>query len=101
MYRITSINTGANLGTVDKVVYIKIGESGDFAPATESEAIRRPICLGDCHPAHGRQVLKFAHQLVKAGFVGFQSEHLPHTSPNQARIRFSYFLRVRFFFVWT
>ena len=39
MYRITSINTGANLGAVDKVVYIKIGESGDFAPATESEAI--------------------------------------------------------------
>ena len=72
MYRITNINTGANLGAVDKVVYIKIGESGDFAPATESEVIRRPICLGDCHPAHGRQVLKFAHQLVKAGFVGFQ-----------------------------
>ena len=43
MYRITSINTGANLGTVDKVVYIKIGESGDFAPATESE-IGRASC---------------------------------------------------------
>ncbi len=39
MYRITSINTGANLGAVDKVVYIKIGESGDFAPTTEDKAI--------------------------------------------------------------
>lgn len=39
MYRITNINTGANLGAVDKVVYIKIGESGDFTPATEDEAI--------------------------------------------------------------
>ena len=43
--------------------------------------VRRPVCLGDCHPAHGRQVLKFAHQLVKAGFVGFQSEHLPEHLP--------------------
>lgn len=39
MYRITSINTGANLGAVDKVTYIKIGESGDFATATEDDAI--------------------------------------------------------------
>lgn len=39
MYRITNINTGANLGAVDKVVYIKIGESGDFTPAVENEAI--------------------------------------------------------------
>lgn len=39
MYRITNINTGADLGAVDKVVYIKIGESGDFTPTTETEAI--------------------------------------------------------------
>lgn len=39
MYRITNINTGANLGTVDKVTYIKIGESGDFTPTTQDEAI--------------------------------------------------------------
>lgn len=39
MYRITSINTGANLGAVDKVVYIKIGESGDLTPTTEDKAI--------------------------------------------------------------
>lgn len=39
MYRITNINTGANLGAVDKVTYIKIGESGDFTTATESDAI--------------------------------------------------------------
>ena len=37
MYRITNINTGANLGAVDTVVYIKIGESGDLT--TETEAI--------------------------------------------------------------
>ncbi len=39
MYRITSINTGENLGAVDKVTYIKIGESGDFTTATENDAI--------------------------------------------------------------
>lgn len=39
MYRITNVNTGANLGTVDKVTYIKIGESGDFTTATENDAI--------------------------------------------------------------
>ena len=39
MYRITNINTGANLGAVDKVVYIRIGASGDFTPTTEEDAI--------------------------------------------------------------
>lgn len=39
MYRITNISTGSDLGAVDKVVYIKVGESGDFTPATEDEAI--------------------------------------------------------------
>lgn len=39
MYRITNINTGADLGVVDKVFYIKIGESGDFTPTTEDGAI--------------------------------------------------------------
>ena len=39
MYRITNINTGVNLGAVDKVVYIRIGESGDFTPTTEAKAI--------------------------------------------------------------
>ena len=28
MYRITNINTGANLGAVDKVVYIKLVRAG-------------------------------------------------------------------------
>lgn len=39
MYRITNVNTGVNLGSVDKVIYIRIGASGDFTPTTESEAI--------------------------------------------------------------
>lgn len=39
MYRITNVNTGVDLGAVDKVVYIKIGESGDFTPAKENEAV--------------------------------------------------------------
>lgn len=39
MYRITNINTGKIIGAVDNVMYIKIGESGDFTPATEDEAI--------------------------------------------------------------
>ena len=39
MYRITNINTGADMGAVDKVTFIKIGESGDFTPTTENEAI--------------------------------------------------------------
>lgn len=39
MYRITNINTGADLGAVDKVVYIEIGASGSFAPTTKDKAI--------------------------------------------------------------
>lgn len=39
MYRITNTSTGTNLGAVDNVFYIKIGESGDFTPTTEREAI--------------------------------------------------------------
>lgn len=39
MYRIINIDTGVNLGVDDKVIYIKFGESGDFTPTTENEAI--------------------------------------------------------------
>ncbi len=39
MYRITNINTGDNVGSVDKVDYIKFGESGDLSPTTEGKAI--------------------------------------------------------------
>lgn len=39
MYRIISANSGEEIGVVDTVNYIKIGQSGDFAPTTEDDAI--------------------------------------------------------------
>ncbi len=39
MYRITNINSGADLGLVDKVFYIKFGERRVFTPASEEDAI--------------------------------------------------------------
>ena len=49
MYRITNINTGANLGAVDKVVYIRIGASGDFTPTPEEDAIGVALNLSLIH----------------------------------------------------
>ena len=39
MYRITNVNSGEVIGSVDHVIYIKIGASGDFTPTTETEAV--------------------------------------------------------------
>lgn len=38
MYRIVSVNTGDEVGVVDKVIYIKVGESGSYTNATEGDA---------------------------------------------------------------
>ncbi len=38
MYRIVSTTTGAEIGTVDKVTYIKVGKNGSYTPATLEDA---------------------------------------------------------------
>lgn len=42
MYRITNINTGKIIGAVDNVMYIKIGESGDFTPPLRTKPSESP-----------------------------------------------------------
>ena len=69
MYRITNINTGANLGAVDKVVYIKIGESGDFAPTTEDEAIGVAL-NGVAYNLTGHEEIEGADTVVVSEFDG-------------------------------
>lgn len=39
MYRIINVNTGDEIGVMDAVNYIKVGQSGDFSPAMEEDAI--------------------------------------------------------------
>ena len=69
MYRITNINTGANMGAVDKVVYIKIGESGDFTPTTEDEAIGVAL-NGVAYNLTGHDVIEGADAVVVSEFDG-------------------------------
>lgn len=38
MYRIVSVTTGAEIGVVDAVNYIKVGSSGSYTPATMDDA---------------------------------------------------------------
>lgn len=38
MYRIVSVNTGDEIGVVDDVTYIKVGESGSYTNATKDDA---------------------------------------------------------------
>lgn len=38
MYRIVSVTTGAEIGVVDAVSYIKVGSSGSYTPATLEDA---------------------------------------------------------------
>lgn len=39
MYRIINVNTGDEISVMDAVNYIKVGQSGDFSPAMEEDAI--------------------------------------------------------------
>lgn len=38
MYRIVSVSTGAEIGVVDNVTYIKVGKSGSYTSATKDDA---------------------------------------------------------------
>lgn len=38
MYRIVSVNTGDEIGVVDEVTYIKVGDSGSYTNATKETA---------------------------------------------------------------
>ena len=69
MYQITNINTGMNLGAVDKVVYIKIGESGDFTPTAESEAIGVAL-TGTAYNLVGHEEIEGADTVVVSEFDG-------------------------------
>ena len=69
MYRITNISTGADLGAVDKVVYIKIGESGDFTNAAENEAIGVALS-GTPYNLMGHDEIEGADTVVVSEFDG-------------------------------
>lgn len=69
MYRITNINTGASLGAVDNVVYIKIGKSGDFTPTTENEAIGVAL-NGVPYNLMGHEEIEGADTVVVSEFDG-------------------------------
>lgn len=69
MYRITNINTGTNLGAVDRVLYIKIGESGDFTPTTEGEAVGVAL-NGVAYNLSGHEKIDGADTVVVSEFDG-------------------------------
>lgn len=69
MYRIINSNSGANLGAVDKVFYIKIGESGDFTPANENDAIGVAL-NGVPYNLFGHNEIKDADNVVLSEFDG-------------------------------
>ena len=69
MYRITNINSGANLGAVDKVTYINIGASGDFHPAPEDEAIGVAL-NGVAYNLLGHEEIEGADTVVVSEFDG-------------------------------
>ncbi len=69
MYRITNINNGANLGAVDKVTYITIGESGAFAPVPEDEAIGVAL-NGVAYNLMGYEEIEGADTVVVSEFDG-------------------------------
>ena len=71
MYRITNINTGTNLGAVDKVVYIKIGESGDsfislVLQCADEQAVDDSLLFGDQRSA---VELRHNHRVHSLDFV--------------------------------
>lgn len=69
MYRITNINSGADLGAVDEVVYIKIGGSGDFAPTIKDEAIGVAL-RGVAYNLMGHNKIEGADTVVVSEFDG-------------------------------
>lgn len=69
MYRIINTQTGADLGAVDKVVYIKIGESGDFAPVPENEAVGVAL-NGAAYNLFGHNDIEGADTVVVSEFDG-------------------------------
>ena len=69
MYRITNIKTGANVGAVDRVVYIEIGTSGDFAPTTEDKAIGVAL-NGAAYNLFGHEEIEGADTVVVSEFDG-------------------------------
>lgn len=67
MYRIISATSGADLGTVDKVVYINIGESGDFYPTQEADAVGVAL-NGKAYNLLGHKDIKEADTVVVSEF---------------------------------
>ncbi len=69
MYRIINTKSGADLGAVDKVVYIKVGESGDFTPVAEDEAIGVAL-NGSAYNLFGHEEIEGADTVIVSEFDG-------------------------------
>jgi len=69
MYRIINAKSGADLGAVDKVTYIKIGASGDFATTSEDKAIGVAL-NGVAYNLFGHEEIEGADTVIVSEFDG-------------------------------
>lgn len=69
MYRIVSITTGAEIGVVDAVRYIKVGSSGSYTPAASEDATGVAV-NGVAYDLMGHDEVKGADTVLVAEFDG-------------------------------
>ena len=69
MYRIINANSGATLGAVDHVTYIKIGNSGCYTFASEEEAVGVAL-NGTAYNLFGHEDIEGVDTVIVSEFDG-------------------------------